>query len=38
MVPEDKEARGPKAVKIGQVGTSEQFSGEHYKTEICMIS
>lgn len=37
-VSKNKEVRGPEAVKIGQVGTPEQFSGEHYKTEICMIS
>lgn len=26
------------AMKIGQVGNSEQFSGEKYKTEICTTS
>lgn len=35
---EDKEARGPKAVQIGQVGTPEQFPGENYKTEIFTTS
>lgn len=33
-----KKVRGQKAGKIGQVGTSEQLSGEKYKTDHCALS